>query len=119
MSVLAGLNSPQGLGGLLTSGGGISPMQQALAQYTTGQDIVKTTQDFTGGERAGHGGPGISTMATQAFAGDRFAGAKQAAEASQKDAAAQAASINSQFGQLSSGLGSVLAKAGGGGGSTA
>lgn len=110
------MSSPQGLGGLLTAGGGISPLQQALAQYGTGEDIVNQEQNFTGGPNAAPGGPVMSTMATQAFAGSRAKGAKEAAQQSQADQAAMANSINQQFGQLSSGLGNVLAKGGGGGG---
>lgn len=52
------------------SAGGITPQQQALADYTRGQGYVGTENQF------GKAGTGMSTMATQAESGNEFAKAK-------------------------------------------
>lgn len=52
------------------SAGGITPQQQALADYTRGQGYVGTENQF------GKAGTGMSTMDTQAESGNEFAKAK-------------------------------------------
>jgi hypothetical protein len=97
------------IGGKATQGGGISPEQMALAQYTTGENMVANAQSFSHG--MGH-----STGQSQANVGALFGGAQQEGNMSNADAAAQAASINQQVGQLTGGLGSLAGKLGSGGG---
>lgn len=96
-----------GVGQKATAGGGISPDQQALAQYHFGQGAVKAESDFA---PIAH-----STNETQAISGARAGAAKEAAQQSQADAAAQQQFINQQTGNLTSGVGSILGKASGGG----
>lgn len=96
-----------------TAGGGISPEQKALADYTFGQDEVANAQQF------GAHGMGMSTGATQSDIG---AFAKQALSEglmSEADRKAKAAFIDQQVAGLTSGLSSGLGGLGsllGGGG---
>ena len=86
----------------LTSGGvAATPLQQALGQYTTGEGLVQTGFNFAPG-------PALSTNATQSDVGNMFAGAKQTAESSLANTAAQQAQINNAVGGLGSGLGGLL-----------
>jgi len=96
-----------GVGQKATAGGGISPDQQALAQYHFGQGAVKSMGDFA---QIPH-----STNETQAISGARAGGAKEAGQQSQADQAAMTQFLNQQTGNLTSGIGSVLGKAAGGG----
>ena len=89
-----------GIGQKLTSGGGITPEQQALAQYHMGQGAVKAESDFA---RIPH-----STNLTQAISGARAGGAKEAAQMSQADTAAMTQFLNQQFGNLTGGVGGAL-----------
>ena len=89
-----------GIGQKLTSSGGISPEQQALAQYHFGQGAVKAESDFAGIPH--------STNLTQAISGARAGAAKEAGQMSQADTAAMTQFLNSQFGNLTSGIGSAL-----------
>ena len=89
-----------GVGQKLTAGGGITPEQQALAQYHFGQGAVKAESDFS---RIPH-----STNLTQAVSGARAGAAKEAGQMSQADAAAMTQFLNTQFGNLTGGLGGAL-----------
>jgi len=98
-----------GIGQKATSGGGISPEQQALAQYHFGQGAIKSEADFA---QIPH-----STNVTQAISGARAGAAKEAGQMSQADASAMSNFLNQQVGGLTSGVGSLLGgKSGGGGG---
>jgi|SRR5215471_7263877 len=102
-------------GQALTAGGvAPTPFQQALAQYTAGQQSLGAKQTFGGT------GMGISTGETQGEAGALAAGALQASEESQADTAALQNLINQNFNKFAGGLGSALGgiggKLGGGGG---
>jgi len=102
-------------GQAIAGGGvGLTPFQQALAQYTAGQQSLGSKQTFGGT------GMGISTGETQGEAGALAAGALQASEESQANTAALQNLINKNFNQFAGGLGSALGgiggKLGGGGG---
>lgn len=86
------MSSPQGIGGKLNSGGGISPEQMALAQYGFGQQSLKAADTFSQTP--------VSTMQTQADAGARAAEAKAASGMSQTDALAQANFFNQNLGGI-------------------
>ena len=96
-----------GVGQKATAGGGISPEQQALSQFHFGQGAVKAESDFA---QIPH-----STNLTQAIGGARAGAAKEAGQQSQADQAAMTQFINQQTGNLTTGIGSVLGKASGGG----
>jgi len=96
-----------GVGQKATAGGGISPDQQALAQYHFGQGAVKAESDFA---QIPH-----STNLTQAVSGARAGGAKEIGQQSQADQAAMQQFINQQTSNLTSGIGSTLGKISGGG----
>jgi hypothetical protein len=83
----------------LQSSGGPSPEQTALAQYTYGQNLLANRAAFAGGTSGG-GGPGLSTMSTQASGGARNALAQQLASASDQNAQLQQ-QAGSQLQQLS------------------
>jgi hypothetical protein len=93
--------------------GGISPEQQALAQYTFGESVIGDRQQFAGQ------GMGPSTSETQAVGGSRFGEAQQAAQMSDADYQAMVAYNQQQINSLTqaaSGAGSLLGGLGGGGG---
>lgn len=101
-----------------TAGGGITPLQASLAQYTMAQQGIGTNQAFSQGM-------GDSTGATQGWAGAQAQGALTASQESQANAAALSALINQNFNQFASGIGSGIGgigtllsggKGGGGGG---
>jgi len=110
-----------GGGGKTSTAGGVSPEQQALAQYTFGEKVIGDRQKFAGSENMGMG---PSTNLTQAIGGSRFGEAKQLADMSDKDFKAMQAfneqqgqaleQVAGQAGQLFGGLGG----GGGGGGSS-
>jgi hypothetical protein len=104
-----------GGGGKTDTSGGVSAEQQALAQYTFGEDVIADRQRFA------QQGMGPSTNLTQSIAGSRFGEAKKLAEMSDADFKAmqafnekQANSLQSVAGQFGQALGSI----GGGGGNT-
>ena len=111
-----GLGGFGGGGGKTSTQGGISPEQQALAQYTFGENVINDRSMFA------RQGMGPSTNETLAVAGSRFGEAEQAAKMSDADFKAMQAfnqqqanslqSIAGQAGSLIGGLG------GGGGGGT-
>ena len=86
------MSSPQGLGGKLNSGGGISPEQMALAQYGFGQGAVGNSQSFATTPD--------STMLTQVDTGARAKEAQTASGMSQTDALAQANFFNQNLGGI-------------------
>jgi hypothetical protein len=90
-----------GIGAQLTQGGGISPFQQAFADYTFGENIAKANSAYGGSTP-------ISTMKTQADTGAYANKALQMGEMSDADAAAMQAFFNSQAGNLFGGLGTLL-----------
>lgn len=95
-------------GSKATSGGGVSPQQQAYAQYTFGQNELANSQSFSSIP--------MSTGHTQADAG-AFAGeAFQLGQMSDQDAAAMTSFINNQKSQATSGIGALGSTLGGGGG---
>ena len=96
------------IGGALTQSGLISPFQQSLARFNLGEGLVGNAQAFAQEP--------IGTPHTMADIGSVAQAALTQGEISNADAAALSQSINQQFGQLSSGLGSILGKGGGGGG---
>lgn len=100
-----------GIGAALTqSGVSPSPFQQSLASYGRGQGEVAGASAF-------QGGPGVSTNETQvAGVGPAMGQAQALGQASLADTAALQNYYNQQFGQLASGLGGILGKAGSGGG---
>jgi hypothetical protein len=113
------------MGGMMGGGdktstqGGISPEQQALAQYTFGQNVIGDRALF-GGTSGPGAGMGPSTNETQAVAGSRFHEAEQAANMSDADFKAmqaynqqQSNALTSIAGQAGQALGSI-----GGGGSS-
>ena len=89
-----------GVGQKATAGGGISPDQQALAQYHFGQGAVKAESDFA---QIPH-----STNLTQAVSGARAGAAKEAGQMSQADQAAMTQFLNQQTSNLTSGIGGAL-----------
>src|SRR6516162_9094156 len=101
-----------GGGGKTSTAGGVSPEQQALAQYTFGENVIGDRARFAG---RGNDGMGPSTNLTLATAGSRFKEAKDLAEMSDKDFKAMQAfneqqgsaleSVAGQAGQLLGGLG--------------
>ncbi|HEX3525159.1 MAG TPA: hypothetical protein VHT52_24105 [Stellaceae bacterium] len=92
----------------MTSGGGISPQQQALAQYTMGEQSVQGASEF-----AGSGMP-VSTGETWAGGvAPMVTGAYTAARTSDADAAAQQSALSSKFSQAGSNVGQLGSLAGG------
>ena len=89
-----------GVGQKATAGGGISPEQQALAQFHYGQGAVKSMADFA---PIGH-----STNVTQAISGARAGEAKEAGQMSQADQAAMTQFLNRETGALTGGIGGAL-----------
>jgi hypothetical protein len=92
------------------SGGGITPDQQALANFNFGQNEIGNAGAFSNMP--------VSTGLTQADAGAQAARVKAMGQASNADAQAQANAINQQqaaVGQGIGGLGSALGGKGGGG----
>lgn len=113
MGALGGLFGPGGPGGAATAGGGVTPEQQAYAQYEGAESDVKQADFFSKG--MGH-----STGVTQGFSGGNALQALIASDESQKDAARQAALINQNFNTFAGGLSKLLAGLGNlGGGGTA
>lgn len=98
------------VGALLTQGG-VAPtgMQTALNQYTMGEGEVANAAKFSQG--MGH-----STNETQGASGPLANFALEQGKTSLANTAAQQAAINSTFKNFAGGLGSILGKAGGGGG---
>lgn len=104
-------------GGQDTAGQGVSPEQQALAEYTFGQGAIGAESKFA--NDTGNIGLGSSTMATQAVSGPRFGEARQLADMSHADAKAQAAFNQQQASaleQLAGQAGQAFGGGGGGGG---
>src|SRR5262245_42434259 len=106
-------------GGGTSTHGGISPEQQALAQYTFGENVIGDRQKFS--QAGSQMGP--STNLSLAVAGSRFGEAKQAAEMSDKDFAAmqrfneqQASALENAAGQAGQLIGGLAGGGGGGGG---
>ena len=109
-----------GKGGGLKTGNadpnaGITPEQQALAQYHFGENVIGDRQQYA------HLGMGPSTNETGTIAGSRFGEVKEAADLQHKDYLAmqqfdqaQNAAKQQQAGQA----GSLLGSLGGGGGSS-
>jgi len=89
-----------GIGAQLTQSGGISPFQQAFADYTFGEGTVKNAGTFSNIP--------MSTNATQGQTGVFANRALQEAEMSDQDAAAMQAFFNSQAANLTGGLGTLL-----------
>lgn len=103
-------------GGQDTAGTGVSPEQQALAEYTFGQGALKAESDFA---NEGNIGLGPSTMTTQAVSGPRFGEARQLADMSHEDAKAQAAFNQQQesaLEKIAGQAGQAFGAGGGGGG---
>jgi hypothetical protein len=90
----------------LTSGGGITPDQQAFAQYTMGEQSMKGASDFseipvgTGETWAS----GVAPMVGEAY---------NKARMSDADAAAQQSALSSKFNQAGSNIGQLGSLAGG------
>jgi hypothetical protein len=97
-----------GIGQKLTSSGGITPEQQALAQYHFGQGAIKAESDFSRIP--------MSTNLTQAIGGARAGAAQEIGQMSAADAAAQAKFLNQQTGNLTQGVGAGLGSIAGKGG---
>jgi|SRR6516162_3442391 hypothetical protein len=98
-----------GGGGKTSTAGGISPEQQALAQYTFGENVIGDRQRFA------HEGMGPSTNETLRIAGSRFKEAEQLAEMSDKDFRAMQAfnqnqqnSLTQLAGQVGQGVGGLV-----------
>ena len=89
-----------GVGAQLTQSGGISPEQQAFADYSFGENVVANNQKFSSTP--------MSTMKTQADTGAYANRALQEAEMSDADAAAMKAFFNAQSQTLFGGLGTLL-----------
>ena len=96
------------------AGGGITPQQQALAQYGYGEDLLGQANLF------GTSGTGMSTMATQGAEGAKNTEAMQEASMSDTDESAfqqmtnLANAQNQQSGSgLASGLGELAGSIGG------
>lgn len=107
MGGLGGLGGGGGKGGG-SGAGGISPAQQALSQFTFGQNALANAQQF------GSHGMGHSTGLTQADAGAYMGQALQESQMSQADTQAMNAFNQQQKGQLSSGIGGLGSALGGG-----
>ena len=75
------MSSPQGLGGKVTAGGGISPQQMALSQYGFGENVIGNAAQFAQMP--------MSTGLTQADIGSGAAAALSEASQSNIDQAAQ------------------------------
>jgi hypothetical protein len=108
-----------------SSQGGVSPEQQALAQYTFGQNVVGDRALY-GGTQGPGAGMGPSTNATAAVAGSRFHEAEQLAQMSDADYKAmlqynqnQISSLTNIAGQAGQALGGLGGGGGGGGGGVA
>ena len=102
-----------GGGGKTSTAGGVSPEQQALAQYTYGENVIGDRQKFA------QQGMGPSTNETLSVAGSRFKEAQDLAEMSDKDFKAMQAFNQQQANSLQSVAGSagqLLGGLGGGGG---
>jgi hypothetical protein len=82
-----------------SSGAGLTPDEQALNQYTYGEDLLGLASDF------GKSGTGQSTMATQAATGAKIGEAEQAGKISDINQTAQydayKNAVNSWIAQLS------------------
>lgn len=72
---------------LFESPGGITPEQQALADYKYGQDVLQAEQTFAGSEAGG--GASLSTMATQMTGGAQMGKALNEADMSDKNMQAE------------------------------
>lgn len=99
-----------GGGSKVSTAGGISPEQQALAQYTFGEANIGDRQTFA------QAGMGPSTSESVAIGGHRFGEAKQAAEMSDADYKAMVAYQQQQQNSLASIAGQAGQILGGGGG---
>jgi hypothetical protein len=97
-----------GVGGKLTSSGGVTGPQAALAQYTFGEQTLGNEQAFSGMP--------MSTGLTQAQTGAAGQTALTESKQSQADAAALSSFFNNQFNTFAGGLGSILGSLGSGGG---
>lgn len=89
-----------GIGQKLTAGGGITPEQASLAQYTMGQGEIADMSQFS---QMPH-----STNLTQAISGTKAAGVQQAGQMSQQDTAAMTQFLNQQNSQLTQGIGGAI-----------
>lgn len=95
----------------MTSGGGISPQQQAFANYTMGEQSIKGASDF------GNSGIPVGTGETWASTvGPSFQGAKMEAQMSDADAAAMQKTLSSKFSSAGQGVGQLGGALGGKGG---
>jgi hypothetical protein len=106
-----------GGGDKTSTGGGVSPEQQGLAQYTFGENVIGDRQKFAG---PGNTGMGPSTNESLAVAGSRFKEAKDLAEMSDKDFKAMQAFNQAQqnsLQQVAGQAGQLIGGLGGGGGS--
>ncbi|HEX3525153.1 MAG TPA: hypothetical protein VHT52_24075 [Stellaceae bacterium] len=96
----------------MTSGGGISPQQQAFADYTMGQQSLDAASNFSGSGTSG--GIPIGTGETWAAGVAPMVGrAFNEATTSDKDAAAQQSALSSKFSQAGSNVGQLGSLAGG------
>jgi hypothetical protein len=105
-----------GKGGGDTTAQGVSPEQQALAQYTFGQGALNAETSFAD---QGNVGMANSTGATQAVGGARFKEAKDLSEMAFKDTQAQNQFNQQQASaleQLAGQAGQAFGGGGGGGG---
>jgi hypothetical protein len=110
------LSGGGGKGGGNTTAQGVSPEQQALAQYTFGQGALNAETSFAD---QGNVGMGESTGATQAVGGARFKEAKDLSEMAFKDTQAQNQFNQQQASaleQLAGQAGQAFGGGGGGGG---
>lgn len=116
MQMMGGMMGGGKGGGGDQAGTGVSPEQQALAEYTFGQGAIGAESQFA---NEGNIGLGPSTMTTQAVSGPRFGEAKQLADTSHADAKAMAAfnqQQSSALEQLAGQAGQAFGAGGGGGG---
>lgn len=94
-----------------TSGGGISPQQQALAQYTMGEQSLKGASDFASSGMPVSTGEtwaaGVAPMVDKAYLEARMSDA---------DAAAMQATQSAKNNSIGQGIGSLGSSKGGGGG---
>jgi hypothetical protein len=95
------------IGGKATAGGGVSPQQQALAQYNFGQNEIQNNAQFAQLP--------LSTMKTQADTGAFANKALQLSQMSDADAKAMAAAINQQVAGIGSAIGGLGSALGGSG----
>lgn len=110
------------MGGLLggQSGGGVSPGQMSLANFTLGQNLLNTSGQFAGTNTA-EGGLSNSTMHAMGSAGDYMKWVQDLSGMSQADTAANNAAQAQQKASLGStvgGLGSLFGGSSGGFGGT-